>query len=93
MSGVFGRPYPKFLPKQMKQEQDHARYFLESTRSLESQAQEHLKQYFLIKENPFAAALFFYVYTEPKDDIQSCISEIESRKYSTKMEIIKTYFV
>jgi len=93
MSGVFGGPFPKWLPKQMKEEEDHSRYFLEATKSLESQAQEHLKQYFLIKENLFAAALLLYVYTDIKDDVQSCLTEIESRKYSAKMEIIKTYFV
>src|SRR5208282_86452 len=92
-SGVPGVPNPNFLPKQMKEEQDHARYFLESTKHLESQAQEHLKQYFLIKENLFAAALFFFVYTDAKDDAQNCITEIENRKYSVKMEILKTYFV
>jgi len=91
MSGV--GIFPKFLPKQMKEEQDHARYFLDATKSLESQAQEHLKQFFLIKDNLFAVALFFYVYTDSKDDINSCVTEIENRKYSVKMEILKTYFV
>jgi hypothetical protein len=88
-----GGPFPKYLPKQMKEEQEHARHFLDATKSLESQAQEHLKQYFLIKDNLFAAALFFYVYTDFKNDLQSCVSEIQSRKYSMKMEILKTYFV
>jgi len=92
-SPVLGGPFPKFLPKQMKEEEAHARYFLDATKSLESQAQEHLKQYFLIKENLFAAALFFYVYTDSKDNAQSCVTEIENRKYSAKMEILKTYFV
>jgi len=92
-AGSFGGVFPKYLPKQMKEEQDHARFFLEQTKSLEEQMQEHLKQYFLIKENLFAAALFFYVYTDAKDDIRDALNEIESRKYSAKMEIIKTYFV
>jgi hypothetical protein len=90
--GLWG-PTPNYLPKQMKEEEDHARHFLEATKSLESQAQEHLKQYFLIKDNLFAAALFFYVYTDLKDDAESCVTEIEKRKYSAKMEILKTYFV
>jgi hypothetical protein len=93
MSGILGGPFPKFLPKQMKEEQDHARYFLEATKSLEQQMQEHLKNYFLIKENLFAVALFFYVYTDAKDKVEDALNEIESRKYSTKMEILKTYFV
>jgi len=36
----FGGPHPAYLPKQMKEEQDHARYFLEATKSLEQQMQE-----------------------------------------------------
>lgn len=88
-----GGPFPNYLPKQMKEEEDHARHFLSSTKTLESQAQEHLKQYFLIKENLFAAALFFYVYTDFKNDVESCMAEIERREYSARMEILKTYFV
>ena len=91
--GSFGGIFPVYLPKQMKEEQDHARYFLEQLKSLESQMQEHLKQYFTIKENLFAAALFFYVYTDAKESFDDAIREIENRKYSAKMEILKTYFV
>jgi hypothetical protein len=90
---TFGDPVPGYLPKQMKEEEDYARHFLDATKSLESQAQEHLKNFFLIKDNLFAAALFFYVYTDAKDDMNSCVTEIENRKYSAKMEILKTYFV
>ncbi|MEM5847171.1 MAG: type IV secretory system conjugative DNA transfer family protein [Candidatus Aenigmatarchaeota archaeon] len=92
-SGDFGGVIPTYLPKQMKEEQDHARYFLEQVKSLESQMQEHLKQYFIIKENLFASALFFYVYTSPKENFEDAVREIENRKYSAKMEIVKTYFV
>jgi len=92
-NGTFGGVYPRYLPKQMKEEQDHARYFLDATKSLEQEMQEHLKPYFLIKEKLFAAALFFYIYTNPSDDIQTCLNEIRSRKYSAKMEVLKTYFV
>lgn len=92
-AGSFGGIFPRYLPKQMKEEQDHARYFLEQVKSLESQMQEYLKQYFVIKENLFAAALFFYVYTDAKESVEDAIREIESRKYSAKMEIVKTYFV
>ena len=92
-SGDFGGVIPTYLPKQMKEEQDHARYFLEQVKSLENQMQEHLKQYFVIKENLFAAALFFYVYTSEKESFGEAVREIESRKYSAKMEIVKTYFV
>jgi len=92
-AGSFGGVFPRYLPKQMKEEQDHARFFLEQTKSLEAQIQEHLKPYFLIKENLFATALFFYLYTDAKDNVRDALNEIESRKYSVKMEIIKTYFV
>jgi len=92
-SGTLGGPNPIYLPKQMKEEQDHARHFLDATRRLESQAQEHLKNFFLIKDNLLAAALLFYVYTDAKDDAKTCVDEIENRKYSAKMEILKTYFV
>jgi hypothetical protein len=85
--------FPNFLPKQMKEEETHARHFLEATGTLESQAQDHLKQYFLIKDNLFAAALFFYIYTDAKDNAKTCVAEIENRKYSARMEILKTYFV
>jgi len=89
----FGGPHPVWLPKQMKEEEDHARHFLDAAKSIEQQMQEHLKPYFLIKENLFATALFFYVYTDVKDDANDALREIESRKYSAKMEIAKTYFV
>jgi hypothetical protein len=52
-----------------------------------------MKNYFLIKENLFATALFFYVYTDAKESLEEALREIESRKYSLKMEIVKTYFV
>jgi len=31
---AFGGPFPKYLPKQMKEEETHARYFLEAKKSL-----------------------------------------------------------
>lgn len=85
--------FPKYLPKQMKEEQDHARYFLEATKSLEQQIREHLKPYFLIKENLFAAALFFYVYTNPYKSFDQAVNEILSRKRAAKIEANLTYFV
>lgn len=91
--GSFGGPFPKYLPKQMKEEEDYARKFLNTTKSLEAQMRGHLQPYFLIKENLFAAALLFYVYTSVKEEAMSCVEEILSRKYSAKMEILKTYFV
>lgn len=93
MSGNFGGPFPIHLPKAQKEESDYARKFLDTTKTLESQIQDHLKNYFLIKESLFAVALFFYVYTNLSDNIQTCINEIENRKYSAKMEMLKTYFV
>ena len=77
----------------MKEEEDHARKFLEAKKSLMQQLEDRMKNYFLIKENLFAAALFFYVYTDAKESLKEALREIESRKYSLKMEIVKTYFV
>lgn len=91
-SHTLGGPSPIYLPKQMKEEQDNARQFLDATRRLESQTQEHLKNFFLIKDNLFAAALFFYVYTDTKDSINDCLTEIHNRKYSVKRELLSTYF-
>lgn len=91
--GVLGGPFPIFLPKQMKEEQDHARYYLEASKGLEQHMREHLKNFFTIKENLFAAALFFYVYTDAKESLDDALKEIEARKYSAKMEMLKTYFV
>jgi len=88
-----GGPFPRYLPKQMKEEQDHARKFLESVKSLESLIQEHLRQYFLIKENLIAVALFFYIYTSPHDSFSEALNEILSRRRSAKIEANLTYFV
>jgi len=77
----------------MKEEEDHARYFLEAKKSLMRQVEERIKNYFLIKENLFATVLFFYVYTNAYDNVLDAIREIEARKYSAKMEVVKTYFV
>jgi len=92
-SGLFGGPYPKYLPKQMKEEQDHARYFLELTKSLEKQVNERLKQYFLIKDRLFAVALFFYLYTNPYDEFEQAVEEVLARRRAAKIEANLTYFV
>lgn len=92
-AGVFGGPFPKYLPKQIKEEESHARYFLEAKKSLTQQVEERMKNYFIIKDNLFAAALFFYVYTDVKESLEDALREIEARKYSAKMEIVRTYFV
>jgi hypothetical protein len=91
--GIFGGPYPSYLPKQIKEEEDHARKFLEAKKNLMQQLEDRMKNYFLMKENLFATALFFYVYTDAKENLEEALREIESRKYSLKMEIVKTYFV
>lgn len=91
-SGSFG-VFPRYLPKQMKEEQDHAKKFLELTKALETQAQEHLQPYFLIKEKLFAVALFFYVYTNPQESFDQAVNEILARKRSAKIEANLTYFV
>jgi len=93
MAPVLGGPFPSYLPKQMKEEEDYAKKFVELSKSLELQAQEHLKQYFLIKENLFAAALFFYVYTNPSDDFNQTVNEILARRRAAEIEANLTYFV
>jgi len=91
--GVFGGPYPSYLPKQMKEEEDHARYFLEAMEGIEAQIQERLKPYFLIKENLMAVALFLYVYTNPHESFEDAVNEILARKRAAKIEANETYFV
>ena len=91
-TSIFG-PYPKFLPKQMKEEEDHARYFLDQIKSLEQRIQEHLKPYFTVKEKLFAAALFLYVYTSPHSDFRQAVEEILARRKAAKTEANLTYFV
>ena len=87
--------YPKaaFHTKQMKEEEDYARKFLQTCKSIEEQIREHLRPYFLIKENLFAAALFFYVYTNPYPSFRQAFEEILSRKRAAKIEANLTYFV
>jgi hypothetical protein len=51
----FGRasfPSPTYLPKQHKEEEDHARKFLETMKTLEALVQDHLKNYFFNKGKP-----------------------------------------
>ncbi len=84
---------PLHLPKQMKEEEDHAKKFLDEMRQIEGQIDNHMSPYFQVKENLFAAALFFYVYTDAKDGFEDCLREVEARKHSAKQEIMKTYFV
>jgi hypothetical protein len=88
-----GGPFPSYLPKQMKEEQDHARKFLETMKSIEAQMQEHLKPYFLIKEKLFAVALFFYIYTNPYESFDQAVNEILARERAAKIEANLTYFV
>jgi len=85
--------YAAFHPKQMKEEEDYSRKFLQTCRSIEADIREHLKPYFLIKENLFAAALFLYVYTNPYPDFQQAFQEILSRRRAAKIEANLTYFV
>jgi len=86
-------PSPKYLPKQMKEEEDYARKFLETSKVLETQMQEHLKPYFLIKENLLAVALFFYIYTNPYESFEQAVKEILARRRAAKIEANLTYFV
>lgn len=91
--GLENYPSPAFRPKQMKEEQDHARKFLQTSRSIETDVREHMKPYFLIKENLFAAALFFYVYTNAYPRFEQTVQEILARKRAAKIEANLTYFV
>jgi hypothetical protein len=80
-------------PKQMKEEEDYARKFLQTCRDIEGEIREHMKPYFLIKENLFAAALFLYVYTHACETFQQAVDEILGRMRSAKIEANLTYFV
>src|SRR3989441_10999647 len=84
---------PLHLPKQMKEEEDYAKKFLDEMRLIEGQIDTHMKPYFQIKENLFAAALFFYVYTDAKESFQDCLRETGARKHSATQEIMTTYCV
>jgi hypothetical protein len=85
--------YAAFRPKQMKEEEDYARKFLQTCKVLESEMREHMKRYFLIRENLFAAALFLYVYTHPYPSFQQAVEEILGRRRAAKIEANLTYFV
>lgn len=90
---AWGGPFPKYLPKQIKEEETHARAFLDSMKALEAEAQKHVKSYFQIKENLFGAALFFYLYSQPQDTFEQAVQEILARRKSAKIEMKETYFV
>jgi hypothetical protein len=91
--GLENYPSPAHAPKQMKEEEDHARKWMQMSRSIESDIREHMKPYFLIKENLFAVALFFYVYTHSYPSFEQTVQEILSRKRAAKIEANLTYFV
>ena len=91
--GLESYPSPAFRPKQMKEEEDHARKWLRMCRTVEGDIKEHMKPYFLIKENLFAVALFLYVYTHAYPSFQQALDEILGRKRSAKIEANLTYFV
>jgi hypothetical protein len=84
---------PPFLPKQMKEEEEHTKKHLEACKSIEASMQECMKNYFLIKEKLFAVALFFYIYTHPQESFDQAFNEILARRKSAKIEANLTYFV
>jgi len=90
-SGMF--PIPEELLKRQKDESLNVTRFLDKKKSIESQIQEHTKPYYIIKDNVFAAALFFYIYTSIHDTFEEAVKEIISRKEATKKEAALTYFV
>jgi len=91
--GLENYPSPAHAPKQMKEEEDHARKWMQMSRNIQSDIREHMKPYFLIKENLFAAALFFYIYTHAYPSFEQTVQEILARKRAAKIEANLTYFV
>jgi hypothetical protein len=91
--GLEHYPSSAFQPKQMKEEEEFSRKFLQTCRNIEADIREHMKPYFLIKENLFAAALFFYVYTHAYPSFEQTVQEILARKRAAKIEANLTYFV
>lgn len=89
--GMF--PVSDDLRNRQKEEALNAARFLDKSRMLDSQMSEHLKQYRAIKENVFAAALFFYIYTSIHDTFEKAVEEIKSRRDAAKKEAANTYFV
>jgi len=90
-AGMF--PVAEDLLKRQKEEALNASRFLGQQNSIESQIASHLKPYHMIKDNVFAAALFFYIYTSIHDTFEKAVEEIISRKESAKKEAALTYFV
>jgi hypothetical protein len=78
--GLENYPSPAFRPKQMKEEEDHARKFLQTCRSIKADVRERMKPYFLIKQNLFAAALFFYVYTHAYPSFDQAVQDAKIRR-------------
>jgi hypothetical protein len=90
-NGMF--PVAEDLLKRQKEEALNASRFLGQQNSIDSQIASHLKPYHMIKDNVFAAALFFYIYTSIHDTFEKAVEEIISRKESAKKEAALTYFV
>jgi hypothetical protein len=90
-SGGYG--VPDDLLKRQKDEALNASRFLEQKGNIGSQIAGHLKPYHMIKDNVFAAALFFYIYTSIHDTFEKAVEEIISRKEAAKKEAALTYFV
>ncbi len=86
-------PVPKKLLDRENQESLNAVRFLNEQRALESQAESHLKPYHQIKDKLFTACLLFYIYTSEYNNYEQALQEIIRRRYATKMEIIKSYFI
>jgi len=86
-------PVSEDLLKRQKEEALNAGRFLDQQNAIESQIASHLKPYRMIKENVFAVALFFYIYTSIHDTFEKAVEEIISRKEAAKKEAALTYFV
>jgi hypothetical protein len=90
-SGFF--PVADELLNRQKEEALNTTRFLDKAKMIDSQIADHLKPYRIIKDNVFAAALFFYIYTSIHDTFEKAVEEIISRKEASKKEAALTYFV
>ena len=90
---VFHGPIPSWLPKQLKEEQEHAKKYLELAERLRDKKEEVLRRFFKIKDNLIAVGLFLYFYTAPHKKFSDAVREITSRLKAAKLEARETYFV
>jgi hypothetical protein len=86
-------PVADELLNRQKEEALNTTRFLDKAKMMDSQIADHLKPYRIMKDNVFAVALFFYIYTSIHDTFEKAVEEIISRKEASKKEAALTYFV